>query len=90
MWPKAAEATSGMAWTRSVPTSSRDVSIGYSIIRQTMMSDPDPTEVIPTISPPTMPMRRVGVVCKRNPSPSAPPWDVAARFRNLRDLRPWR
>ncbi len=58
-WPSAAAPTSGIACTRSVPTISFDESFGYRIIRATMISDPDPTEVMPTISPPSAPITRV-------------------------------
>jgi hypothetical protein len=67
--PTAAEATSGTAWTRSVPTSSEERSIGYRSNNSTIISDPEPTEVMPTTSPPTTPLSTVGRGRKRNGSP---------------------
>ena len=58
--PIAAEATSGTACTRSVPTSSLALSVGYSAISAMMMSDPEPTEVMPTTMPPISPRTIVG------------------------------
>ena len=55
-----------MAWTRSVPTSSLVDSIGYSSIRATMISDPDPTEDIPTNRPPATPTSTVTTGRTRN------------------------
>ena len=49
---RAAEATSGTACTRSVPTSSLALSVGYSAISAMMISDPEPTDVMPTTIPP--------------------------------------
>ena len=60
MWPSAAEATSGTACTRSVPTSSLARSVGYSHISAMMINEPLPTEVMPTTTPPTTPMTTVG------------------------------
>ena len=53
--PSAAAATSGTACTRSVPTRSLARSIGYSASSATMISEPEPTEVRPTIRPPAAP-----------------------------------
>ena len=36
-------------------------SMGYRKMRATMINDPEPTEVIPTMSPPTSPMATVGI-----------------------------
>src|SRR5215217_6259905 len=58
-WPAAAEATRGIAWTRSVPTNSEERSIGYSS-SSTIIREPEPTDVIPTTSPPTTPITTVG------------------------------
>ena len=51
----AAAPTSGIAWMRSVPTISFDESSGYININMTMISEPEPTEVMPTIRPPIAP-----------------------------------
>src|SRR5829696_4795973 len=59
-WPAAAEATRGIAWTRSVPTNSEERSIGYSTSSSTIIREPEPTDVIPTTSPPTTPITTVG------------------------------
>ena len=61
MCPRAAAPTSGTACTRSVPKSSLPTSVGYMIISATMISEPDPTEVMPTTRPPTAPMIMVGI-----------------------------
>ena len=57
----AAAAVSGTAWVRSVPTSCPALSSGYRKSSSTIISDPDPTEVSPTITPPIMPIRMVGI-----------------------------
>jgi hypothetical protein len=59
-WPSAAEATSGTACTRSVPTNSDSLKLGYSIKSMMIISEPDPTEVRPTIRPPAIPISNVG------------------------------
>ena len=59
-WPNAAAVTSGIAWTRSVPTRSFARSRGYSASSTTMISEPEPTEVSPTTRPPAAPTRTVG------------------------------
>src|SRR5215217_7045657 len=59
-WPAAAEATRGIAWTRSVPTNSEERSIGYSTSSSTIIREPEPTDVIPTTRPPTTPITTVG------------------------------
>ena len=53
--PSAADATSGTAWTRSVPTSSFALSVGYSAMSAMMINDPEPTDVMPTTMPPARP-----------------------------------
>ncbi len=58
--PSAAAPTSGTACTRSVPTISFEERRGYMIISVTMISDPDPTDVMPTIRPPSAPTAKVG------------------------------
>ena len=58
--PSAAAPTSGTACTRSVPTSWLARSTGYSISSAMMMSEPEPTLVMPTTRPPTAPMMTVG------------------------------
>ncbi len=60
MCPSAADATSGTACTRSVPTSSDSLKVGYSISSRMIINEPEPTDVRPTISPPAMPMASVG------------------------------
>ena len=71
--PSAAAATSGTACTRSVPTRSLARSFGYSASSATMIRDPEPTEVRPTIRPPAAPSSRVGtgrtVIGAGGPSP---------------------
>jgi len=57
--PRAAARVSGTAWVRSVPTSWFAPSAGYRNNNRTIISEPDPTEVIPTMTPPTMPMATV-------------------------------
>ena len=64
-WPKAsapsaAATVRGTAWVRSVPTSWLAPSIGYRNSSSTIISEPEPTEVMPTMTPPTMPMITVG------------------------------
>ena len=63
-WPKinapaAAASVSGTAWVRSVPTNCPAASLGYRNRSSTIISEPEPTEVIPTIRPPTTPMTTV-------------------------------
>ena len=58
-WPIAAAITSGTACTRSVPTSRSAARVGYSSMMHIMMTVPEPTEVMPTISPPMTPTSRV-------------------------------
>ena len=58
--PRAAAAVSGTACVRSVPTSWPALSSGYRNSISTIISEPEPTEVSPTISPPIMPMAMVG------------------------------
>ena len=86
MWPSAAEATSGIACTRSVPTSWRVDSIGYRRSRATMITEPEPTEVMPTIKPPTIPMATVGTGFSRKGSASGiwPATIIASRCRAWR------
>src|SRR5699024_6123989 len=60
MCPMAAASASGTACTRSVPTSLAAARVGYMISIATMISDPEPTEVIPTNRPPTAPTISVG------------------------------
>src|SRR2546429_497925 len=50
-----------MACTRSVPTSDFDDSRGYKSISRTIISDPEPTDVIPTIRPPTAPTATLAI-----------------------------
>ena len=45
---------------RSVPTISFDESNGYISINMTMISEPEPTDVIPTMRPPIAPTTSVG------------------------------
>ena len=59
-WLRAAAVTRGTACTRSVPTSRTPASAGYSTSRTTMITLPDPTDVMPTRSPPKAPTRSVG------------------------------
>ena len=88
MWASAAAETSGMACTRSVPTSSAPRRLGYSNIRQTMMIEPDPTEVRPTKNPPSTPTKTVGIGRTRigaaGPRGSAPARRAAALRRPCR------
>jgi hypothetical protein len=42
------------------------LSIGYESSKETMMSEPDPTDVIPTTSPPRAPITKVGARFRRN------------------------
>jgi hypothetical protein len=51
-----------------VPTSSEERSIGYSSSNMTIISEPEPTEVMPTTSPPITPISMVG----RWPDPKRP------------------
>ena len=59
-WPIAAAPTRGIACTRSVPTISRDDSVGYSSINMTIINEPLPTDVMPTKNPPITPTMAVG------------------------------
>ncbi len=59
-WPTAAAATSGTAWARSVPTSWDALRAGYMRRRTTMMTEPAPTDVMPTMNPATAPRTTVG------------------------------
>ena len=64
-WPKAkapsaAAPVSGTACTRSVPTSWLAPSNGYTNNSSTMIKDPEPTEVIPTMIPPSIPIATEG------------------------------
>ena len=70
MCPRAAEATSGTAWTRSVPTSSLALRVGYRAISAMMMSEPEPTEVKPTTMPPTTPTMTVGTIRRVDRGPA--------------------
>ena len=83
----AADVTSGTACTRSVPTNCAPRSWGYVSIRQTMMIEPDPTDVSPTSMPPIAPIRIVSGmrtwIASSVPSVSRRP----ARASALR--RPW-
>ena len=56
----AAAAVSGIAWTRSVPTRPDAAIAGYKNSSRTIISDPDPTDVSPTIRPPATPTSTVG------------------------------
>src|SRR5215472_2287010 len=58
--PSAAAAVSGTAWVRSVPTSWLAPMSGYTNSSRTIISEPAPTDVMPTISPPTAPISKVG------------------------------
>jgi hypothetical protein len=49
-----------MACARSVPTNFFAGSFGYVNIKRMIISDPAPTEVMPTTSPPNAPMTTVG------------------------------
>jgi len=57
--PAAAARVSGTAWVRSVPTSCPADSTGYRNIIITIISEPEPTEVMPTMMPPMAPMAMV-------------------------------
>jgi hypothetical protein len=57
--PSAAASVSGTAWVRSVPTSRPALSDGYRNSSKTIISDPEPTDVIPTMTPPIMPIATV-------------------------------
>src|SRR5437660_2865926 len=64
-WPKitapsAAASVSGTAWVKSVPTSWLAPIVGYTNSNRMIISDPAPTEVIPTITPPTTPIAMLG------------------------------
>src|SRR5258708_8212024 len=57
--PSAAASVSGTASRRSVPTSWLAASVGDPHSSSTLISEPEPTEVIPTITPPTTPITTV-------------------------------
>jgi hypothetical protein len=59
--PSAAAAVSGTACVRSVPTSCPALSSGYRNSSRTIIRDPEPTDVMPTMTPPMMPISTVGM-----------------------------
>ena len=79
----AALATSGTAWTRSVPTICDIGSAGYSSSNMMMISEPEPTDVSPTTRPPRIPM--TSVATGRTTTGVTSLW---RRFRIGRTIRP--
>ncbi len=83
MCAMAALATSGTAWTRSVPTICDIGSAGYSSSNMMMISEPEPTEVSPTTRPPRIPMTSVG-----SGRTTTGVTSLCRRFRIGRTIRP--
>ena len=86
MFASAAASTSGIACTRSVPTSFTADRPGYSISSATMITEPDPTEVTPTSSPPDRADQQGGqrtdrrvLLARRQAAPDQPQTDVEAQ-----------